>query len=81
MKDAAEAWRHATELDAGSAEAWFQLGRAMLTEISKHGEGLVLPPEVEDAFRKCIEAEPNSEYAAQARQLLEEIGSGEPSKK
>jgi tetratricopeptide (TPR) repeat protein len=79
MKDAITPLQKTTQLDSKDAQAWFLFGRALLTTVETKQEGNVItsvfPPGTAEAFQKCIDANPNSPYASQAKEALDGLAS------
>lgn len=79
MKDAIAPWQKATELEPTNGQALFMLGKALLSEIRTKREAnavtCVLAAGTAEAFPKCIDADPKSPYATQAKQVLDELAS------
>jgi tetratricopeptide (TPR) repeat protein len=79
MKDAIAPWQKTTELEPTNGQAFFMLGKALLSEIQPKPEGnvvtYVLAAGTTEAFQKCIDADPNGPYAPQAKEVLDELAS------
>jgi tetratricopeptide (TPR) repeat protein len=79
MKDAIAPWQKTTELEPTNGQAFFMLGKALLSEIQTKREGnvvtYVLAAGTTEAFQKCIDADPNGPYAPQAKEVLDELAS------
>jgi tetratricopeptide (TPR) repeat protein len=84
LKDAIPPLQKATEADAKDAQAWYLLGSAYTGTIDSKQVGdkmvYVIPPGTADAYQKCVDADPNGPYAAQAKAMLDSLvamGGGE----
>lgn len=84
FKDAVAPLQKVTQLDPKDAQAWYLLGSANTGLIQPKQEGdkmtFVIPPGTAEAYQKCIDADPNGPYAAQAKQNLDALaamGGGE----
>jgi tetratricopeptide (TPR) repeat protein len=79
MKGAVTPLQKTTQLDPEDAQAWFLLGRALLTTNETKQEDneitSVFPPGTAEAFQKCIDADPNGPYASQAKEVLAGLAS------
>lgn len=77
QKEAATAFQKVTTLDPKDAQSWFLLGSALAGQIDSKQEGgkevYVIPPGTNDAYQKCIDADPNGPYAPQCKAGLEEL--------
>ena len=77
LKDAITPFQKATQANPKDAQAWFLLGSAYTGTIDTKQEGdkvvYIVPPGTADAYQKCIDADPNGPYAAQAKAALENI--------
>jgi tetratricopeptide (TPR) repeat protein len=77
LKDAILPFQKATQINAKDAQSWFLLGGALTGTIDTKTEGdkviYVVPPGTTDAYQKCIEADPNGPYAAQAKAALDNL--------
>lgn len=84
FKDAVGPLQKVTQLDPKDAQAWYLLGSAETGLIQTKQEGgkmtFIIPPGTAEAYQKCIDADPNGPYAAQAKQNLDALaamGGGE----
>lgn len=84
FKDAVAPLQKVTQLDPKDAQAWYLLGSAYTGLIQPKQVGdkmtFVIPPGTAEAYQKCIDADPNGPYAAQAKQNLDALkamGGGE----
>jgi tetratricopeptide (TPR) repeat protein len=79
MPDAITPLQKATQLNPKDAQGWFLLGQALLSRLETKQDGSVItaqfPPGAAEAFKKCIDAEPNGLYAVEARELLDGLAS------
>jgi tetratricopeptide (TPR) repeat protein len=79
MRNAIPRWEKTTEITPRDAEAWFQLGRALISMDENRSEDNVhqsaFSSRAVDAFRKCIEVDPHGPYAEQAAEILAELQS------
>lgn len=77
QKEAATAFEKVTTIDPKDAQSWFLLGSALAGQIDSKQEGgkeiYVIPPGTNDAYQKCIDADPNGPYAPQCKAGLEEL--------
>ena len=77
LKDAIAPFQKATQANPKDAQAWFLLGSAYTGTIDTKQEGdkvvYIVPPGTADAYQKCIDADPNGPYAAQAKAALDNI--------
>lgn len=77
QKEAATAFQKVTTIDPKDAQSWFLLGSALAGQIDSKQEGgkevYVIPPGTNDAYQKCIDADPNGPYAPQCKAGLEEL--------
>lgn len=87
FKDAVDPLTKATQADPKDAQGWYLLGSTYTGLIQPKQEGdkmtFVIPPGTVDAYQKCIDADPNGPWAAQAKQNLDALaamGSGEATK-
>jgi tetratricopeptide (TPR) repeat protein len=87
LKNAIQPLQKATEADPKDAQSWFLLGSAYTGTIESKQEGdkmiYIIPPGTADAYQKCIAADPNGPYAAQAKTMLDSLvamGGGEETK-
>jgi tetratricopeptide (TPR) repeat protein len=75
MQNAVAPLQKATQVDPKDAQAWLLLGNAMMATITTKQEGgkmiYVIPPGTAEAFQKCIQLDPNSPNAAQAKANLD----------
>jgi len=84
FKNAVAPLQKVTQLDPKDAQAWYLLGSANTGMIQTKQEGdkmtFIIPPGTAEAYQKCIDADPNGPYAAQAKQNLDALaamGGGE----
>ena len=87
LKNAIQPLQKATEADPKDAQSWFLLGSAYTGTIESKQEGdkmiYIIPTGTADAYQKCIAADPNGPYAAQAKTMLDSLvamGGGESTK-
>ena len=77
LKDAVVPFQKATQADPKDAQSWFLLGGALTGSIDTKQEGdklvYIVPPGTTDAYQKCIDADPNGPYAAQAKAALDSL--------
>jgi tetratricopeptide (TPR) repeat protein len=77
FKDAVPALQKATQLSPKDVQAWFLLGSAYTGLITPNQQGdkitYEVPPGTTDAYQKVIDLDPNSPYAAQAKQNLDAL--------
>jgi tetratricopeptide (TPR) repeat protein len=75
MKDAADSLQKAANANPKDAQTWYLLGNAYTGEIDSKQEGdkliYIIPPGTTEAYQKCIDADPNGPYAAQAKAALD----------
>jgi tetratricopeptide (TPR) repeat protein len=79
MPDAIAPLQRAAQVNPKDAQGWFLLGRALLSRLETRQVDSVITTQVPlgaaEAFQKCIDAEPNGLYAAEARELLDGLTS------
>jgi tetratricopeptide (TPR) repeat protein len=87
LKNAIQPLQKATQADPKDAQSWYLLGSAYTGTIGTKQEGdkmiYIIPPGTADAYQKCIDADPNGPYAAQAKTMLDSLaamGGGESMK-
>jgi tetratricopeptide (TPR) repeat protein len=77
FKDAVPPLQKATTLSPKDVQAWFLLGSAYTGLITPNQQGdkitYDIPAGTTDAYQKVIDLEPNSPYAAQAKQNLDAL--------
>jgi tetratricopeptide (TPR) repeat protein len=77
QKEAIVAFQKVTSLDPKDAQAWFLLGSSMAAQIDSKQEGskviYVVPPGTNEAYQKCVDADPNGPYAPQCKAGLQEL--------
>lgn len=77
LKDAITPFQKATQANPKDAQTWFLLGSAYTGTIDTKQEGdkvvYIVPPGTAEAYQKCIDADPNGPYAAQAKAALDNI--------
>jgi tetratricopeptide (TPR) repeat protein len=77
QKEAVAAFQKVTTLDPKDAQSWFLLGSSLAAQIDSKQEGskvtYVVPPGTNEAYQKCIDADPNGPYAPQCKAGLEEL--------
>ena len=77
LKDAIAPLQKATQADAKDAQGWYLLGSAFTGTIDSKQEGdkmtYIIPPGTNDAYQKCIDADPNGPYAAQCKTMLDSL--------
>ena len=77
LKDAIGPFQKATEANPKDAQTWFLLGSAYTGTIDTKQDGnkvtYIIPPGTTEAYQKCIDADPNGPYAAQAKAALDNI--------
>jgi tetratricopeptide (TPR) repeat protein len=77
QKEAVTAFQKVTTIDPKDAQAWFLLGSSLAAQIDSKQEGskvtYVLPPGTNEAYQKCIDADPNGPYAPQCKAGLDEL--------
>ena len=75
MKDAVDSLQKAATANPKDAQTWYLLGNAYTGEIDSKQEGdklvYIIPPGTTEAYQKCIDADPNGPYAAQAKAALD----------
>jgi superkiller protein 3 len=68
---AVEAFRKATEADGKYAEAYFQLGTALVGKAEMKEDGTIVPVAgTVEAFKKYVELTPNGPNAAAAKSMI-----------
>lgn len=76
---AAEAFRQATEADPNMADAFFQLGIALMGQATMDAAGKMLPaPGTTEAFEKYLELAPTGPNAAAAQDAITALGGTVP---
>ena len=77
QKEAVAPLLKATQADPKDAQAWYLLGGAYSAMIDTKQQGdkliAVIPPGTTEAYQKCIDAAPNGPYAAQAKEMLDNL--------
>jgi tetratricopeptide (TPR) repeat protein len=77
MKEAIAPLQKVVQSNPKDAQAWFLLGGALAGTIEPKQEGdkmiYIIPSGTAEAYRKCIEVAPNSEYAPQAKAALDQL--------
>jgi tetratricopeptide (TPR) repeat protein len=79
LKDspAVDLLKKATEAEPNNQQGWFLLGAALAANIGveQAGEKITfkIPPGTAEAFQKCIELDPKSQYAELSRKNLEDL--------
>jgi predicted Zn-dependent protease len=85
MQDAITPLQKTTQLNPEDAQAWFLLGRALVSRLETKQNSSVMtarfPRGTVEAFQKCIDANPDGPYAFQARELLDVLASMSPTGK
>lgn len=84
LKEAITPLQKATQADPKDAQAWWLLGGAFSAAIEPKQQGekitYIIPPGTSEAYQKVIDVAPNSQYAAQAKDMLASLaamGGGE----
>jgi len=69
--------KKATEAEPNNQQGWFLLGAALAANIGVEQAGdkisFKIPPGTAEAFQKCIELDPKSQYAELSRKNLEDL--------
>jgi tetratricopeptide (TPR) repeat protein len=74
VEGAIEAFKKAVEIDPKYAEAYFQLGTALVGKAEAKEDGSILPvPGTVEAFKKYIELTPNGPNAEAAKSMIESL--------
>jgi len=77
QKEAVAPLLKATQADPKDAQAWYLLGGAYSAMIDTKQQGdkliAVIPPGTTEAYQKCIDAAPTGPYAAQAKEMLDNL--------
>jgi tetratricopeptide (TPR) repeat protein len=79
LKDspAADLLKKATEAEPNNQQGWFLLGAALAANMAVEQVGdkitFKFPPGTAEAFQKCIEIDPKSQYAELSRKNLEDL--------
>ncbi len=77
LKEAIAPLQKATQADPKDAQGWYLLGSAFTGTIDSKQEGdkmtYIIPPGTNDAYQKCIDADPNGPYAAQCKTMLDSL--------
>ena len=75
LKEAAEAFRKATEADPKFADAYYQLGVTLTGMATVDSSGKIAPaPGTQEALQKYLELAPDGPNAAAAKSLIETMG-------
>lgn len=71
---AVEAFKRATEVDPNYAEAYFQLGTAMVGKAQTKEDGSIVPaPGTVEAFQKYLELSPSGPNAPSAQMMIQSL--------
>jgi tetratricopeptide (TPR) repeat protein len=74
MDEAAAALKKCTELDGKNANAFYWYGMALLGKAEYKPDGTIVPvPGTVEAFQTCLKLDPDGEWAAAARLMLENL--------
>ena len=74
VEGAIEAFKKAVEIDPKYAEAYFQLGTALVGKAEAKEDGSIVPvPGTVEAFKKYIELTPNGPNAEAAKSMIESL--------
>jgi tetratricopeptide (TPR) repeat protein len=70
-EDAVDAFRKATEADANYAEAYYQLGTALVGKAEMKEDGTIVPvPGTVEAFKKYVELKPSGPNTEAAKSMI-----------
>jgi tetratricopeptide (TPR) repeat protein len=70
-EDAVDAFRKATEADANFAEAYYQLGTALVGKAEMKEDGTIVPvPGTVEAFKKYVELKPSGPNTEAAKSMI-----------
>jgi len=82
MKAAVDPLRKTTELDPSRADAHYWLGMALFNQSEYKTEGgemkTIVPAGTREAFERYLQLQPNGQYAADSKQMLEAIDATVP---
>lgn len=71
---AIEAFEKATKIDPNYAEAYYQLGTALVGKAETKDDGTVVPPDgTVEAFQKYVELKPNGPMAESAQMMIQSL--------
>lgn len=74
IEEANQAFDKAIAADPNKADAYYWKGVNLLSKATLKDNKMVAPPGTAEALNKYLELQPNGQYAAGAKQLLEQIG-------
>lgn len=72
-------FRKAIELDPKNPDAYYRLGLVLVQNATVEGDKMKAPPGTVEAFQKYLELAPNGPNAAEAKSMLDVLGSPVPS--
>jgi tetratricopeptide (TPR) repeat protein len=77
LKQAIDPLQKATTAAPKDAQSWFLLGSAYTGTIESVAQGdkevFNIPPGTQDAFQKCVDADPTGSYAQQCKDMIDSV--------